>query len=294
MKINRVFLLLGVMILMATAVSAECLYNFPEGGKQDMTLKEGDCFVIGTQQVTVGAVTLGQPARQMTDLNGTVYTVPATGGQIRIVFNPVKTTGSFTLLNEGYRDVQTGFTSNLLSLSLLLGSISESKEITLAVEGLLKPTIAPTPTPTPTPTPDNVTSSESTAVESAPVVPPEQTATEPTPQELSQAVTEVTNEQPGSETVQTITGESNKQDSPAFIFAKLIVIEKAVKKARGTQFYLANKAKMEPLLSDIEKQLKVLKKIAGERVKQRAKEIAKAKAANTVQPGVFARLFRRS
>ena len=68
------------------------------------------------------------------------------------------------------------------------------------------------------------------------------------------------------------------------------MLEKAVKKARTTQFYMTNKAKMEPLLSDIEKQLKVLNRIAGEKLKQRAKELAKAKAL-TIQPSAFQKFF---
>ena len=68
--------------------------------------------------------------------------------------------------------------------------------------------------------------------------------------------------------------ESNKPNSPAFMLAKLMIIEKAIKKMRSTQFYEANKAKMEPLLKDMERQVGILKGITKQKLKQKGKTTA--------------------
>ena len=116
--------------------------------------------------------------------------------------------------------------------------------------------------------------------------PAEETAAEeqavqeqPTQQELTD---ELTNEE-----AKLGANDTNNVNSPFFPLAKLMVLEKAVKKARTTKAYLANKNKTEPLLKDIEKQISILKEALKPSIKSR---VASLKAMQQPKKSFFSRM----
>ncbi len=115
----------------------------------------------------------------------------------------------------------------------------------------------------------------------------------PTDEEIIEAVEDTTGTDVPTETESAVVTASSNANSPAFALVKLLVMEKAVAKARTTQVYSANKKAMEPLLKDIETQLATLKTIAKGNAKTMVSDLLKAKGA-APKRGMLSRIFSRT